>query len=870
MTDQTLRYLKEKEALKESFEETGDVARYLACHTRLLESVIDERAKSLSLPLGVALLAAGGFGRAEVFPFSDIDLLVLIPEDLPENDAERVSSFLTSLWDLGLSVGASVRTARETLADCTQDIALSTNFLEARFLYGNKELFEATRAEYLKALNPVTFFREKELEMHQRRRKHDDTPYELEPDIKESPGGLRDIQVLLWCAQAAGLAETPEDLLTSGILNREEWGELTASRAFLSDLRLRLHLMSERAENRLLFEKQIPLALSLGIRATSGLDAAELLMQRYYRNAHNVELLNAIAMCSLEERLLKTDTRPPNAVPVAPGLIARGQTLDIEDPDRIGKDPAFLLTLFFEFSRRQELKDFTTRLMRALYREARKTDTRPFETRTCKEVFRRILQSRYGCTRCLQLMNQWGVLGRLIPAFGRVVGQMQHDLFHAYTVDQHTMRVIKYLRRFTHSSYAHEFPHCSEVMARMESTEELILAAIFHDVGKGLGGHHAALGEGMAGEFCTSLGLSSFSIAFVRFLVREHLTMSATAQKKDTSDPAVVAEFAALVGDKAHLDALYLLTVADIRATNPKVWSTWKAELLKDLYNKTRSVLSGQPLRTDRQSLLAEKEKAVTAALKKSALTDGQIRDYLNKLDLTYFMRHTVEDILWHAAILTQKHGTVGPIIELKEEASGLIKVFLSLKDKPGLLARVFRTFERNGLSVLEARIHTTRSGNVIDTFLVQDKRNRPNLTEFKSLLTEHLRESLENNQELKPLKAARLSRRSRSFPIKPVIDIEPDDAGKGALLQMTCTDRIGLLYTLARVLASHGVNLVSAKITTLDERVEDVFLIEGEALKNPETVLFIETELLRAIESNPQNAASHLKSASLTDHGKY
>lgn len=870
MTDQTLRYLKEKEALKESFEETGDVARYLACHTRLLESVIDERAKSLSLPLGVALLAAGGFGRAEVFPFSDIDLLVLIPEDLPENDAERVSSFLTSLWDLGLSVGASVRTARETLADCTQDIALSTNFLEARFLYGNKELFEATRAEYLKALNPVTFFREKELEMHQRRRKHDDTPYELEPDIKESPGGLRDIQVLLWCAQAAGLAETPEDLLTSGILNREEWGELTASRAFLSDLRLRLHLMSERAENRLLFEKQIPLALSLGIRATSGLDAAELLMQRYYRNAHNVELLNAIAMCSLEERLLKTDTRPPNAVPVAPGLIARGQTLDIDDPDRIGKDPAFLLTLFFEFSRRQELKDFTTRLMRALYREARKTDTRPFETRTCKEVFRRILQSRYGCTRCLQLMNQWGVLGRLIPAFGRVVGQMQHDLFHAYTVDQHTMRVIKYLRRFTHSSYAHEFPHCSEVMARMESTEELILAAIFHDVGKGLGGHHAALGEGMAGEFCTSLGLSSFSIAFVRFLVREHLTMSATAQKKDTSDPAVVAEFAALVGDKAHLDALYLLTVADIRATNPKVWSTWKAELLKDLYNKTRSVLSGQPLRTDRQSLLAEKEKAVTAALKKSALTDGQIRDYLDKLDLTYFMRHTVEDILWHAAILTQKHGTVGPIIELKEEASGLIKVFLSLKDKPGLLARVFRTFERNGLSVLEARIHTTRSGNVIDTFLVQDKRNRPNLTEFKSLLTEHLRESLENNQELKPLKAARLSRRSRSFPIKPVIDIEPDDAGKGALLQMTCTDRIGLLYTLARVLASHGVNLVSAKITTLDERVEDVFLIEGEALKNPETVLFIETELLRAIESNPQNAASHLKSASLTDHGKY
>ena len=385
----------------------------------------------------------------------------------------------------------------------------------------------------------------------------------------------------------------------------------------------------------------------------------------------------------------------------------------------------------------------------------------------------------------------------------------------------------------------------------MESTEELILAAIFHDVGKGLGGHHAALGEKMAEDFCVSLGLSPASIAFVRFLVREHLTMSATAQKKDTSDPAIIAEFASLVGDKAHLDALYLLTVADIRATNPKVWNTWKAELLEDLYNKTRAVLSGQPLRTDRESLLAEKEKAVTIALKKRHLTDSEIQDYLSKLDLTYFMRHTAEDILWHAAILTQKNKAPEPIIEMKDGATGLFKVFLSLKDKPGLLARVFRTFERNGLSVLEARIHTTRSGNVIDTFSVQDKRSRPDFTEFKSLLTEHLRESLENNQELKPLKAARLSRRSRSFPIKPVIDIEPDDAGKGALLQMTCTDRIGLLYTLARVLASYGVNLVSAKITTLDERVEDVFLIEGEALKNPETVLFIETELLRAIEND-------------------
>mgnify|MGYP002524172041 CR=1 FL=1 len=851
MPEKTLRYLKEKEALKQAFEINSDVSAYLAGHTRLLESVIAERTIASDLPKGIALLAAGGFGRAELFPFSDIDLLVLIPDRFPEDDAGRVSAFLTSLWDLGLSVGASVRTSGETLTDCSHDIALSTNFLESRFLFGDKALFEVTRSEYLRALNPATFFREKELEMHQRRRKHDDTPYELEPDIKDSPGGLRDIQMVLWCAKAAGLIDKPEDLVNRGIFTAEEWAEFSDAHAFLSDLRLRLHLMSRRAENRLLFEKQIPLALSLGIKATSGLDAAELLMKRYYRNAHNVELLNAIAMRSLEEHLFRADADECNLHAIAPGLIARGQTLDIEDSSRLHANPAFLLTLFFEFSHHQELKDFSTELMRALYREARKTDALSFESKACKTVFRHILQSRYGCTRCLQLMNQWGVLGRLIPAFGRVVGQMQHDLFHAYTVDQHTMRVIKYLRRFTHSSYAHEFPHCSEVMAQIDGIEELVLAAIFHDVGKGLGGHHATLGEQMAGSFCTSLGLTPASIDFVRFLVREHLTMSSTAQKKDTSDPSVIADFAALVGDKAHLDALYLLTVADIRATNPKVWNTWKAELIEDLYTKACAALLGNRLRTDKQSLFAEKELSIRSALFQAGLSDEQIRGFLNDLDLTYFMRHAVDDIVWHATILSDKPVDSEPIIELKEVSPGLLKIFLSQKDKPAVLARVFQTFEHEGLSVLEARIHTTRSGRILDTFLVQDKRNRPNLVDFKMGLSKRLRENLAKNEELRPTKTARLSRRSRSFPVKTVIDIEPDDAGKGALLQMTCTDRIGLLYTVARTLASYGVSLVSAKITTLDERVEDVFFIEGDTLKNPETVLFIETELLRVIEED-------------------
>lgn len=849
MNSATARYQEEKDRLGRTFLIDGNAENYLAAHAVLLEKTLTLKAKEASLSDSIAFLAAGSFSRYELFPFSDIDALVLIPEDLPAAEKEKISAFLTSLWDLGLSVGTAVRTPDETVREAEKDVSVSTNFLESRFLFGDKSLFEYTKSLFFQHFDAKHFFQEKKFEMLQRHRKHDETPYELEPDVKESLGGLRDIQVILWCAQAAGFGNRLEDLAVSGILTGEEEKELSAAKAFLSNLRLCLQLLSGRRENRLLFEKQIPLAQSLGIKGTSGLDAAELLMKRYYRNAHNVELLNAVAMRSLEERLFNPYEAKLPIKAITPEFLARGSTLDVADETLLENHPENFLKLFFEFSVHQELKDFSAHLMRTLYRSVNRSNPEKFKSPDCKRLFRSILESRYGCTRCLQLMNQWGILGRLIPDFGRIVGQMQHDLFHAYTVDQHTLRAIKFIRRFTHSTYAHEFPQCSQVMSEVERPELLVLAALFHDVGKGQGGHHAQIGAKAVGQFALELGYAKEDVQFVEFLVREHLTMSSVAQKKDTSDPKVIQTFSKLVGSKERLDALYLLTVADIRATNPKIWNSWKAQLLEDLYKKTLGFLSGKLQPTSKESFIKEKKNDVCKALKDTPVKKEEIDRFFKELDLAYFMRNSVEDIVWHTSALAADQKRENPVIELKDLGKGLIKIFIFLPDQTGLFSKVLYAFECNGLSVLEARIHTTHSGWALDTFLAEDKRGHVDFAEFKDTFSTRLRENLLESGKLPQTKTGRLSRRSRSFPVKPVVDIEQDASGKGWLLQIACNDRMGLLYTISLILTSYGVNMVSAKITTLDERVEDIFLIDGDRLKEPETILSIEREILRVIE---------------------
>ncbi len=839
-------YLKKKAELALDFQSRHDVSAYLKVHTALLREVIVNRAKSTINPKIIALFAAGGFARGELFPYSDIDLLLIVSNEITDSEKERITEFLTNLWDLGLTVGASVRTPEEVGKDAATDIAFATNFLEATQIFGSESLGIEAKRVFHRTFDAKKFFQEKKLERIQRYHKRGDTPYELEPDVKESIGALRDIHLMGWQARASGLGQTLDALLTNALLTKNEFNRLTDAHRFLGRLRIELHLMSHRGENRLLFEKQTALAKALGFKSESGLDAAELLMKHYYRTAHEVELLCEITLRDIEERLFPIPSKTIEAQNEE-----RNAAFDIESEETLLKHPEKLVTLFLTIAHNTTYREPSSRLLRLLYRIANESTENYFEAlypEGVRHLFHEMFSAHYGCTRALTLMNRWGLLGRLIPEFGRVVGQMQHDLFHVYTVDEHTIQTIRFIRRFTHSSYAHEFPHCSQVMAEFKDRSLLTFAALLHDIGKGQGGNHAQIGAVIAKRIALALGIRESDAQFVEFLVREHLTMNHVAQKKDLTDPKVIEDFASFVKTKRALDALYLLTVADIRATNPKLWNAWKGRLLEDLYDKTLSYLSGVSSAQTRESVIREKKEGTKASLRKAGFEDKKIDQFIHDLDLTYFMRHSMEDILWHANVLLRNEAQELPLISLRDKGNGLLQVFLYLEDTSGLVAKILRVFERDGLSVLEARIHTTQTAKVLDTFLAQDKRDRADYKTFTAQLIKDLKVSLESTDNSELTLSGKLSRRSRSFPVKPIVDIETDASGKGSILQVSCNDRMGLLYAITQKLARHNVNLISAKITTLGERVEDVFLIDGEALRNQDEVVNLESELLEIL----------------------
>jgi [protein-PII] uridylyltransferase len=844
-TFQTMR-----QTYAETFLKHGRARLYLSRHSALLDRTVREMAKACALPASCALAAVGGYGRAEMFPHSDIDVLVLMPQDHSEEDDACIERFVTELWNLGLNVGSGVRTPAEMLAIAKEDITAATAFLEARYLAGDRELFETTYKAFIKRLDARQFFSRKMLEMRQRHQRFADTPYALEPNLKESPGGLRDLQVFLWCAKVAGYGSSWNELAGSGLITQVEAYHLSECQNFLFDLRIRLHLLTGRHEDRLLFDTQTPLAKGTGYKKTAGLIESEALMKRYYINAKHVVQLRTILIQSISERLLgiADDSAPVRKIDDL--FIARGDALDILDDTAFRNDPQAALRLFFVYAQHKELKLISSHLLRALWHARYRL---PASFRTSpenKRLFVDILQQHYGTYHCLKNMNIWGILGRFLPVFRRIVGQMQHDLFHAYTVDQHTIMVVKYLRRFCHSAYAHEFPLCTQVMSEVPENWRLTLAGLFHDIAKGRGGDHCELGCKEVLEFCRSFGIGKDTAEYCAFLVRWHIEMSRVAQKEDTSDPEVIRRFAEFVGTKERLDGLFLLTCADIRATSPKVWNAWKQQLLENLYTNTLEVLRAKGGIPDGDTLFALRRKR-TLQLVDEAGVPAEVRDaFWSNFDIAYFLRHTPEDIAWHTASLASSASSSAPVVRCRAARNNVgLEVLVYLPDQKDLFARVVSYFEREGLSVLDARIYTTMNGWALDTFLVQvSQEQMDDLAELAGRVQTRLTRQLEQQKPLPKPRTGRLSRRSRIFPTTPLVDIELDQSKKRWMLQIICNDRIGLLFSIATVLAKYGINLETAKISTMDERVEDTFLVSGPALASEEQVVALENDLLAVI----------------------
>ena len=848
-TTARLRLAEGQQALTATWRKDRLGPAFLGGRAALVDGVLREIWSTLAMPADCALVAVGGYGRGELYPGSDVDLLILLPEADTTSDASgaaaQIEQLIGLLWDIGLDIGHSVRTVRQCLEEAERDITVKTSLLEARCLTGSAELYAAFEQSYKAALQPAVFFKAKQLEQVERYAKSNDTPYCLEPNCKESPGSRRDLQAIQWLARAADIGNDWKSLALAGLITEAEVRQFERADRLLRDLRIELHLLTGRREDRLLFDHQEKLAGAMGIGPTKVRRASEVLMQRYYRNAKLVTQLNALVMQVLADRLLPTRPGPPIIIDAHFQMVR--EQLDVREEDVFQRHPRAILECFLLQTQRAELKSMTPRTLRALWRAQTGIDGGFRRDPENRALFLKLFQQKH-LVIMLRLLNQYDILGRYLPAFGRIVGQMQHDLFHVYTVDQHILQVIRNLRRFVQPEFAHEYPFCSRLMVGFEKRWLLYIGALFHDIAKGRGGDHSQLGKKDATHFCRDHGITGDDAELVVFLVEEHLTMSRVAQKQDLADPEVVLAFASKVGTLRRLTALYLLTVADIRGTSPKVWNTWKGKLLEDLFRMTASVLSGAAVL--QLTGVAERQEEARRILRYHGLRPDVELELWNQLDTGYFMRHAADEIAWHTRTLYHRPSATQPVVRgrLNPMGEGL-QVMVYVRDQPLLFARLCGFFARLGYSIVDAKIHTTRHGYALDSFVVFAFDTTQAYRDMIALVEHGITDQLNTLPPLPLAVSGRLSRQVRHFPVTPEVDIRPDERGSQYLMSISAADRPGLLYAIARVLSEHGITLHTAKIATLGERVEDVFLISGKELAHTATLVRLEQDLLGVLQ---------------------
>jgi [protein-PII] uridylyltransferase len=923
-TSEKEQYKLQKGAVLDAIAATGASTRSVKRQLLQLSSATDEVLRRLWLAAGLgttniaagsmscALLAVGGFGRGELFPYSDVDVLLLLPDGASPDTNEKlkgcIETFISNCWDAGLEIGSSVRTVAECVAEASSDVTIQTSLLESRLIAGEAKLYKQFTKAYDEAMDPQAFFTAKSLEMRQRHTKFEDTPYALEPNCKESPGGLRDLQIILWVAKAAGLGKSWDELARKGLATALEVKQIKLNEAMLSLVRARLHIAAGRREDRLVFDLQHMVAEGFGYSASaqgesySQRKASEKLMRGYYWAAKAVVQLNQILLLNIAERMEEaTNPQTYEPQPINARFSNKAGMIEVASDDLYVRDPHAILETFLVYQTTVGVKGLSARTLRALYNARGVMNTAFRADPVNRATFIRILIQPQGITHAMRLMNQTSVLGRYLWVFRKIVGQMQHDLFHVYTVDQHILMVLRNVRRFFLAEHAHEYPFCSQLASGWDKPWILYTAALFHDIAKGRGGDHSELGAKDVRVFCRQHGIDKEDAQLIEFVVAQHLTMSSIAQKQDLSDPDVIAAFAKRVGNERNLTALYLFTVADIRGTSPKVWNAWKGKLLEDLYRYTIRALGGRAPDADAEVEARKREALQTLAL--YALPHEAHKALWATLDVGYFMRHDASDLAWHARQLS-KHihaqavakaaKTAEPLNTIKLIANYPIstseksqknhlnsigadaeqrieqplptivrarlspigegmQVLVYTPDQSDLFARICGFFDQNGFSILDAKVHTANNGYALDTFQIVTSLQE-HYREMMSMVEIELARTLTPvNGVLSPLPAlgrARQSRRVKSFPFQPRIDLRPDEKAQRWILSVSASDRVGLLYSIARVMARHNVNLQLAKISTLGERVEDTFLIDGAELQHNKKQIEFETELLEALSA--------------------
>jgi len=779
----------------------------------------------------LALFAAGGFGRAELFPHSDVDLLAL-SERPPSPPAQRaLESFFTCLWDAGLKPGHALRTLAECSTIAAADATVYTNLLDARRIAGVPTLdtgFAAILADA--AVWPACNYLAAKVEDRQTRHaRFNDTAYNLEPNLKDGPGGLRALQLVRWLGRRLFNAPTFPALVERGILSAREAATAEQGEATLSRIRFALHLVAARAEERLLFDFQRTLAAQFGFADEHKQNlAVEQFMQGYYRAAIANERLTERFLQRCEEAL---DSQTPRTERLSLDFVAIGGRLDCDPPELLRERPAALVDLFRVWAEHAQVKDLRADCARRLDEALEQTGAELALDADVNAAFLRLLRKGALAVEALARMNRYGVLARYLPGFARVVGRMQYDLFHMYTVDEHTIRVLRNIARFADAGASREFAHAHELWSRLPKPELLLLAALFHDIAKGRGGDHSELGEADAREFCTRLGLIEADVELVCWLVRQHLLMSVTAQRQDITDAEVVHRFAAHVGEWERLAYLYLLTVADIAGTSAKLWNSWRDRLLADLYVSARYVLrAGLEPPPHAAERVRECQVQARDLLHAQAIDDAQVTRIWGDVPDEAFLRFSSAQIAWQTAGIARVHEVSAPLVLIDPLGQrGGSEVFVYAPDRDGLFAMVTAVFDRLRLSVHEARIFTTRGGRCWDSFLVLDAEGHV-LTDAARVerLRRALSEALAQTQYHFEWQARALPRSLRHFQIAPRVTFDAAGATR-TQLALVCSDRPGLLADVAKVFRECRVRVHDARIATFGERVEDFFLLSDE-----------------------------------------
>ncbi|MFV5509214.1 [protein-PII] uridylyltransferase [Acinetobacter sp. 197] len=823
--------------LQESFENGQSIRDIILARSNLIDEALQFLWQHAELDqTDLALFAVGGYGRREMLPYSDVDIMILSEDEISPEQEQLISIFISSLWDVGnFKPGISVRTINECVNQASSDLSVATTLIEARLITGNENLCKWPRRIVSRTWTDKTFFDAKMDEQHKRYAQHNNTESNLEPDIKNAPGGIRDINQIGWIAKRHFRVNRIYDLVHLGFISEFELGVLEEAESFLWEIRHHLHRLTKRDENRLLFDYQRDIAAKFGYVREEGHHPnypIEQFMKRYYRTAQQVSTLNEMLLAYFNESVITP--RLPQYERQIEEINENFKLVDgklaVQHHKIFSENPSAILEIFYLLANRPEIEGIRARTLRLLTLAGKRIDHDFRDNPVHQALFMAIIRSPHRLYDTMVAMKRYGVLGNYIPAFGQIMGLMQYDLFHIYTVDAHTLLLLRNLNRFKEPEFAKEFTVVSSVFQRLTRRDIVYLAAIFHDIAKGRGGDHSELGASDAIKFCRSHGFTERESNLVAWLIQNHLVMSVTAQKKDISDPDVVKEFAEKMGDMEHLDYLYTLTVADINATNPKLWNTWRASLMRQLYTQARDVIrSGLGRPVDYQMLIEDTKFAASELLVQDFSLD-EVEKVWQELGDDYFLKETADEIAWHTRAILQHGDNPAPLVLMRAHrnyAQDAVQIFIYTQDQPNLFATTVAILDRMNLDVQDARIITATKAFSLDTYVVLDR--------FGTLLTdpereatviEALKDALSHSDEYPGLMQRRIPRQLRHFDIENTVDISINPALNQNMVEIATLDHPGLLAKIGGLFMMQGLDIHSAKIATLGERAEDIFFV--------------------------------------------